>query len=165
MQQSAGVLPAGLAVDDAVRAIPSGGGEIETGQLLPFGPADEVPGLAATGSVLAAQPAVEIALPGAAEFEMVGGEPVQQRDRGSKLLLDADDLSVGGVPPVVAPPQPMQCVPDGVAVQQGPLLGIIAFGDGGRDPVLEADEVFVARRQRGGGDQDAAQVPDRFRVG
>src|SRR5664279_6304147 len=51
VQQSAGVLPAGLAVDDAVRAIPSGGSEIETGQLMPFGPADEVPGLAATGSV------------------------------------------------------------------------------------------------------------------
>ena len=81
------------------------------------------------------------------------------------VLLDADGLTVGGGLAVVASPQPVHAVPDGVAVQQRPLFGIAAPGDGGRDRLLEAGQVLVAGRQRAGGDQDAAQVPERFAVG
>jgi hypothetical protein len=39
-------------------------------------------------------------------------------------------------------------------------LGVV--GDGGSDPAFDAYQVFVAGRQRVGGDQDRAQVLDRF---
>ena len=126
---------------------------------------NEVPGVAVMGGVIARQPGVEVALAGGAELEAVGGEPVQQRDGGPDVPLDGDGLAVSDVIAAGAAPEPAQGVPDGVAVQQLPLAGIVAAGDGGRDPVLEADHVLVAGRQRAGGDQDAAQVPDRFAVG
>ena len=59
-------------------------------------------------------------------------------------------------------PQPAQQVPDGVAVQQLLLPGIAAFGEGACDPAFEAGQVFITGRQGTGGDQDGAQVLDRF---
>jgi hypothetical protein len=53
-------------------------------------------------------------------------------------------------------------MPDGVAVQQFLLAGVAAFGEGACDPALEAGQVFITGRQGGGGDQDGAQVLDRF---
>ncbi len=46
VEQSAALLPAGIGVDDAGGPVPSGRGEIEISQLVTFGPADEVSGLA-----------------------------------------------------------------------------------------------------------------------
>ncbi len=120
VEQAAGVAPPGLGVDDAGRAVPPGGGEVEAGQLLPPCPADEVPGLAAVGRVVAGQPGVEVALPGGGEPEAAAGEPVQQRDGGPEVPLDGDGLAVGDVPAAGAVPEPAQGVPGGVAVQQLP---------------------------------------------
>ncbi len=53
-------------------------------------------------------------------------------------------------------------MPDGVAVQQLPLLGIAAFGEGAGDPAFQAGQVFITGRQGVGGDQDGAQVLDRL---
>jgi hypothetical protein len=47
-------------------------------------------------------------------------------------------------------------------VQQLPLPGVAAFGEGAGDPAFEAGQVFVAGRQCAGGDQDGAQVLDRL---
>ena len=47
VEQPAGLLPSGLGVDDPARPVPSGGREVQAGQLLSPCPADEVPGLAA----------------------------------------------------------------------------------------------------------------------
>jgi hypothetical protein len=47
-------------------------------------------------------------------------------------------------------------------VQQLPLLGVAAFGEGAFDPSFEAGQVFIAGRQDAGGDQDGAQVLNRF---
>ena len=124
VQQAAGVVPSGLGVDDAARPVPPGGGEIEAGQLLAPGPADEVPGLAAMGGVIAGQPGVEVALPGGGQPEAAGGEPVQQRDGGPDVPLDGDGLAVGDVLAAGAAPEPAQGVPGRVAVQQLPLAGI-----------------------------------------
>jgi hypothetical protein len=71
-------------------------------------------------------------------------------------------LGVGGVSAVVALPQPAQQVPDGVAVQQLPLPGIVAFGEDACDPAFQAGQMFITRRQGAGGDQDGAQVLDRL---
>jgi hypothetical protein len=139
VQQAAGVVPSGLGVDDAARPVPSGGGEIEAGQLLAPGPAGGVPGLAVMSDVIAGQPGVEVALPGGAQPEAAGGEPVQQRDGGSDVPLDGDGLAVGDVLAAGAAPEPVQGVPGGVAVQQLPLAGILASGDDDGDPVFEAN--------------------------
>ena len=115
--------------------------------------------------MIAGQPGVEIALPGGGQVETAGGEPVQQRDGGPDVPLDGDGLAVGDVLAAGPAPDPAQGMPDGIAVQQLPFVVIVASGDGGRDPAFEADHVLVAGRQCAGGDQDAAQVPDRFAVG
>ena len=129
VQQAAGVVPSGLGVDGAARPVPPGGGEIEAGQFLAPGPADEVPGLAMMGGVITCQPGVEVALPGGAQSQAAGGEPVQQRDGGPDVPLDGDSLAVGDVLAAGAAPEPAQGVPDGVAVEQLPLAGILASGD------------------------------------
>jgi hypothetical protein len=115
VEQSAGVVPSGLGVDDAGWPVPFGGGEVEAGRLLAPGPADEVPGFAAMGGVIAGQPGVEVALPGGGQAEATGGEPVQQRDGGPDVPLDGDGLAVGDVLAAGAVPEPAQGVPDGVA--------------------------------------------------
>ena len=97
VEQPAGVVPSGLGVDDAARPVPFGGSEVQAGQLLTPCPADEVPGLAAMGGMLAGQPGVEVTLPGGGQLEVAGGEPVQQRDRGPDMPLDGDGLAVADV--------------------------------------------------------------------
>ena len=95
VEQPAGLFPAGLGVDDAGRAAPPGGGEIQAGQLLLVRPADEVAGLAAVASLAADDPGIQVVLPAGRRGEVPGGEPVQERDRGLDVLADADQLVVG----------------------------------------------------------------------
>src|SRR5258708_3234846 len=97
------------------RAVPPGGGEIEAGQVLAPGPADEVPGLAVMGGVIAGQPGVEVALPGGGQREAAGGEPVQQRDRGPDVPLDGGGLPDGDVLAAGTAPEPAQGMPESVA--------------------------------------------------
>ncbi len=56
VEQAPGVVPSGLGAGDAAWPVPPGGGEVEAGQFLAPGPADEVPGLAAMGGAVAGQP-------------------------------------------------------------------------------------------------------------
>ena len=162
VQQPSGLRPAGLGVDSAGWAVPSGSGELQAGQLLPLCPAHKVPGIAAVAGLVAGQPCVEVCLAGVGQGAAAGAEPFEQRDGGADVAFHGDQLGVGGVSAVVALPQPVQQVPDGVAVQQLPLPGIVAFGEGACDPAFEAGQVFIAGRQGTGGDQDGAQVLDRF---
>ncbi len=97
VEQAAGVVPSGFGVDNAAGPGPSGGGEVEASQFLAPGPADEVPGLAAMGGVIAGQPGVKVALPCGGQVEAAGGEPVQQRDRGRDVSLDGAGLAAGDV--------------------------------------------------------------------
>jgi hypothetical protein len=92
VQQSACLFPAGLGVDDAGRAAPSGGQEVQTGRLLLSRPADEVPGLAAVAGLVAGDPGIQVVVPAGAQGE----------------------------------------VPDGIAVQQLPLAGVVTAGVPGR---------------------------------
>ncbi len=123
VQQPAGVFPAGLGVEGTGGAVPLGCRELQAGQLLLVGPADEVAGLAAMGGPVAGQPGVDVALPAGGQRHAAGGEPVQQRDGGLDVLLDADGLLVGGVHAAKPAAQAPQQVPDGVAVQQLLFVG------------------------------------------
>jgi hypothetical protein len=129
---------------------------------LVLGPADEVSGVAAVGGLFAGDPGVEVSLPGGGQREVVGGEPVEQREGALDVLFDDDGLTVGGGligQPVTEPPQQM---PDGVAVQQLLLIGIGPVVDGAGDPVFQSGDVLVSRRQCSDGDQDTTQVFDGF---
>src|SRR5450759_482761 len=155
----------GLGVDLAGGAAPPPGGKLQDGQLLLLRPANEVSGLAAVRGVVAGQPALEVALPGTGQGEVVGGEPVEQDDGGFDASSGADDLSMGGVraaQPVAKPPQHM---PDGVAVQQLLLVGVGSGGDRLADPALQPDQMLVPGGQCPDGDQNGAQVLDRFACG
>ena len=165
VQQPSGLRPAGLGVDSAGWPVPSGSGELQAGQPLPLCPAHKVPGIAAVASLVAGQPCVEVCLAGVGQGAPVGAEPFEQRDGGADVAFHGDQLGVGGVSAVVALPQPVQQVPDGVAVQQLPLPGIVAFGEGACDPAFQAGQVLIAGRQGTGGDQDGAQVLDRLPAG
>ena len=164
VQQPAALVPAGLGVDDAGRSAPFDRRELQCCQLLPAGPPDEVPGVGPRGRVRVGQPRVEVALPGGGEGQVPGGEPVEQRGGRGDVAPSGDDLTVGGAVAADSVAQPGQHVPEGVAVQQLPFVGVLAFGDADHDPALEADEVLIARRQRAGGHQDSAQVLRRFAV-
>ena len=104
-------------------------------------------------------------MPSGGEGEVVGVEPVKQGDGGVDVGSGGDDLTVGGVGAVEPATQPAEHMPHGVAVQHLPLVGVVAFGDHPCDPAFEAGQVFVARRQRCGGDQDTAQVMQELAVG
>jgi hypothetical protein len=97
VEQPAGLVPAGLGVDDASRTGPFDGREVEAGQLLVMGPADEVSGFAAQDGLLAGKPGVQIALAGGGQGEVAGGEPVEQGNGGLDVLVDDDGLTVGGL--------------------------------------------------------------------
>ena len=94
--------------------------------------------------------------------QAAGVQPVEQHDGGPDSLADRGELAVGRRRAVVALAQPAQQVPDRVAVQQFLIVTVTEVAKGGVDPVLEPGEVFIAGGQRAGGDQDGAQVLDRF---
>jgi hypothetical protein len=61
--------------------------------------------------------------------------------------------------------EPADDVPGGVPVQQPALVRAGASGDGLGDPGFQPGQLLVAGRQRPGGDEDRAQVPQRLAVG
>jgi hypothetical protein len=99
-EQPAGACPAGLGVDDAGGATLSGGSEVQAGQLVPAGPADEVAGVGAVAGLCAGQPVLQVALTGGGQCEVAGGEPVEQGDAGLGVALGAQGQAVGGERPV-----------------------------------------------------------------
>ena len=162
MEQPACLCPAGLGVDDAGRAAPSGGGEVQAGQFLFPGPADEVPGFAAPGGLVAGDPGVQIVLPARGQGEVAGGEPVQEGDRGPDVLADAGQLVVGGIGALGAAAEPSQQMPDGIPVQHVLLIRVVTAGGRGGDPALQPGHLLIAVGQRADGDQDGPQVLDRL---
>jgi hypothetical protein len=88
VEQAAGLFPADLGVNDAGRAGPPGGGEVQAGQLVSPGPADKVPGFAAADGLAAGQPCIQVALPRAGQRQIAGGEPAEQGDRGAEVPAD-----------------------------------------------------------------------------
>ena len=162
VEQLSCLVPAGLGVDDAGRAAPPGGGKVQAGQLLLLRPADEVPGLAGAGGVIAGDPGVQVVLPAGGQGEVAGGEPVQQAGRGRDVPADADQLVVGGAGVPGPPAQAAQQVPDGVVVQHVLLAGVAAAVDRCGDPAFQPGHLLIAVGQRPDGDQDAAQVLDRL---
>jgi hypothetical protein len=112
-----------------------------------------------------AHPGVEVALPGCLERQSAGGEPVQQGDGSPDVSLGGHELAVRRVFPGQAAAEPTDDLPDRIPVQQLALLRAGPAGDGPRHPRLQAGQLLVAGRQCPGGDEDRAQVPQRFAVG
>ena len=83
VQEPAGVFPPGFGVDGLLRAGPFDRGQLEGGQFLGLGPADEVPELASEFGSFTGQPAVELALASGVQGEAAGGEPVEQPQRAA----------------------------------------------------------------------------------
>ena len=149
-------------------------------------------GFFAVAGVLIGEPAVQVGLLAAAQGEVVGVEPVQERDGAAGQPADLAGLLAGGGLAVVAAAQPPDQVPGQVAVQQllppGAGLGIdqrgqerlepghflVAAGQGtdgderlpqmGKGPALgQAVEGLVGQRNAAGG--KAGQHGDGGRVG
>lgn len=97
VDQTAGLLPAGLGVGHPGWPAPADGCEVQSGELVALGPADEVSRVGAVACLRGGQPCVEVALAGCGQSEAAGGEPVEQADGGLDDPLGADDLAVGGV--------------------------------------------------------------------
>jgi hypothetical protein len=98
VEQLAGLFPSSFGIDEAGWAAPADGSEVEAGQFLFLGPADEVPDVPAVGGVFIGQPGIQVALAGGSESEIVFGEPVEQGDGGLDVLLDHDGLVVRACP-------------------------------------------------------------------
>ena len=160
MDQAAGLLPPGFGVDHSGWSAPPDGCEVQPGELVAFGPADEVSRAGAVAYLRGGQPCFQVALVGRGQSETAGGEPVEQGDGGLDDPLGGDDLAAGGVSTVQPGAQPAGHLPDGVAVQQLLLVRVAPVGDGGGDPAFQPGELFIAGCQCAGGDQDAAQMLD-----
>src|SRR5208282_673447 len=96
-QQPARLLPAGLGVDDPRWAAPPAGREVNGGQLLVPGPADEMPGGAALAGVGGGHPLVQAGLGAAGQGETARGQPVQERHGGLDVAAGNGSLGSGGV--------------------------------------------------------------------
>ena len=81
-EQPACLFPPGFGVDDARRAVPFDGRDVQLRQLVLAGPADEVPRVDAMARLCAGQPCLQVALAGGGQGEGVGGEPVQDGGGG-----------------------------------------------------------------------------------
>jgi hypothetical protein len=97
VQQLPGLCPASFGVDDAGGPCPPGGREVQAGQLLVLGPADEVAGGAALAGARTGQPLVKVGLRAGGQGEIAGGQPVQERYGGSDVPAGYAGLAVGGV--------------------------------------------------------------------
>ncbi|MFI0501993.1 hypothetical protein ACH3WN_03900 [Streptomyces albogriseolus] len=72
VQESACDVPALLGVEWLGGAVPADGGDVDGGELVGAGPADEVPGRMAVGGGVVGEPAVEVGLPAALQGEVAG---------------------------------------------------------------------------------------------
>jgi len=132
--------------------------EVDSGQALVPGPADEVPGRAALAEIGGGHPLIEAGLGAAGQGGIASGQPVQERHGGLDVAAGNGCLAGGGVPAAEPVAEPAQHVPDRVTVQDLFLAGIEAGGHGGADPAFQLCEVLIAPWQRPGADQHAAQV-------
>jgi hypothetical protein len=94
----------------------------------------------------------------------VVGEPVQQDDGSADVSSRNRGLAASGVSAGEPSAQSADHVPDGVAVQQLPFVGVLPLRDDLGDPALQPGHVLGAGRQRADRDQDAAQVLDPLAV-
>jgi hypothetical protein len=165
VEQSAGLFPAGLGVDHAGRAAPLGGREVQPGELVPACPADEVASVGAVGGLGVAQSCLEVALPRVLEGQPANGEPVEQGDGGPDVPPGADELAVGDVLSARRPQSQRTTCQTAYWCSSRRSAGPGAPGDALGDPDFQPGQLFVAGRQRRGGDEDRAQVPQRLAVG
>jgi hypothetical protein len=91
-----------LVIDQLGGPVPLGGGEVAGGELAGAGPADEPAGFFAVAGVLIGEPAVQVGLAAAAQGEVVGVEPVQERDGAAGQPADHAGLLPGDRPAVAA---------------------------------------------------------------
>jgi hypothetical protein len=130
VQQAASDVPSVLVIQRPSGSRPSVGIEPDAGQLVLVGPSDEVPCRPAIRRLVVGDPSIEVGSPAAAEREPVCGEPVQEGDGGVGALAHLVELLDGGGVVVVSLSQSTGQVPDCVAVQHLPLLGIRLRGQG-----------------------------------
>src|SRR5680860_450875 len=97
VEQSSGLFPASLGVENAGWAGPGGGGEIEAGQFLLLGPSDEGSRAAALAAGGGGHPAVEVELGAGGKAELAGSEPVQEPCGGVDVATGEGGLVGGGV--------------------------------------------------------------------
>jgi hypothetical protein len=96
VEEPPGLVPAGLSIEGAGRAVPSGGGEVHAGVLAAPGSAHEVPGRALAGGARGGHPGVQVALSAGGQGEAACGQPVQERDGGGDVVPGGVCLVVGG---------------------------------------------------------------------
>src|SRR5271166_4060786 len=127
VEQFSCIFPAFLAVKGGGGSGPTDGAIGEpVGVSVLDGPADEVAGLHLVAHVGAGDPAFEIGLTAAGQCQVLAGEPVEEAGCSSGVAADVQSLEPTGLLVLSAEsaPQSSHVVPDHVAVQQLPFLGI-----------------------------------------
>jgi len=94
--------------------------------------------------------------------EAASSEPVEKRDGNTTVSLHDGGLRVGGVGILVPSAESPHQVPEAIALEELPFLGIGAGCDGGGDPPVEPGHLLVPWRERTGGDEDGTEVLDRL---
>jgi hypothetical protein len=102
VQQAPGDVPAVLVVQGLGRAVPAQRGNVDGGELVCLGPADEMPGCLAVGGGLVGEPPVQIDLSAGGQGELLCVEPVEEGEGRLGALPDGVDLLCGGGAAVVA---------------------------------------------------------------
>ena len=108
--------------------------------------------------MLIGEPAVQVGLLAAAQGEVVGVEPVQERHGAAGQPADHAGLLPGDGPAVIAAAQPPDQVPDQVAVQQPPPIGAGLGLDQPGQERLETGHFLVASGQGADGDERLPQM-------
>lgn len=84
VDQPAGLPPPGFGVDHPGWSAPADGCEVQSGELVPFGPADEVSRVGAVACLRGGQPCVQVAL---ADSGRVRPRPASQSSRATAALM------------------------------------------------------------------------------
>ncbi|MER6277687.1 hypothetical protein ABT202_15520 [Streptomyces sp900105245] len=147
VQEPACGVPAVFVVDGLGGAVPADGWDMDRGEVVGAGPADEVAGRLAIGSQVVGEPPVEVGLPAGLQGSVVGCEPVQEGDGRVGALTCGHELLGDDEAAVVASAKPPDQVPDGVPVQHFALFGDLLGCEEAGEEAFEADHVLVALGQ------------------
>ncbi|MFJ1560936.1 hypothetical protein [Streptomyces mirabilis] len=143
VQEPACGVPAVFVVERLCGAVPADGRDVDGGELVGAGPADEVPGCLAVGGGVVGEPPVEVSLLAGFQGEAVGRQPVQEGDGRVGALTCGGELLRGDGAAAVALPKPPVQVPDRVPVQNFALLGVLLGCEEAGEEAFEADHVLV----------------------
>lgn len=165
VEETACDMPTMFVIERLGGAVPADGGDVDCGELVGAGPADEVPRVVAVGCRVVGEPPLKVRLLASLQCELGGRQPVEEGYGCSGPLTCGNELLRGeGLASFPSSESPDE-VPDRVPLQDFAVLGVLRGCEEAGQEAFEAGHVLVPLRQGADAHEDLPEVGEGWAVG